>query len=89
MHDMKVQMVMGAEEARVIGVALQLLIDQVSKDIEDNEDDTEQSRKAFMAMLSTKFVAEGMHANIWKMLDMATGIMEHAEDDEEFTNGQH
>lgn len=86
---MKVQMVMGAEEARVIGVALQLLIEQVSEDIEDNADETEQDRNAFMAMISTKFVAEGMSSNIWTMLEMANGISHHADDDEEYTNGQH
>jgi hypothetical protein len=71
---------MGVDEARVMAVALGLLIDRTKEDLENGTDDSEQSRDNFFTILSTQLVAEGMHSSLWQMIGM-TAKMGMEEDD--------
>lgn len=64
-----VHMVMGVEEANVIGVALQLLSAKIGSDIERWEDKGEKAQNEFMAMLSVKFATENMISSIEGLLE--------------------
>jgi hypothetical protein len=67
----QVQLVMGAQEASVIGTALGALLGSLNEGIEDHEDTDESTQNEFMAMLSVKMCAEHMFTSIWSMLGMS------------------
>jgi hypothetical protein len=72
-----VHMVMGVEEANVIGLALNLLNAKIEFDLDRWEDKDEKDRKEFMSMLSLKFTTEHMQEGIAEMFD---GGMEYDND---------
>jgi hypothetical protein len=78
---------MGVDEARVMAVALGLLIDRTKKDLENDTDDSEQSRDNFFTILSTQLVAKGMHSSLWNMIEMTADMGKNDEDGD--TSGQH
>lgn len=62
-------MVMGVEEANVIGTALGLLNAKIEFDLERWTDDSSEDRDEFMAMLSVKFTTENMLTSIQGLLE--------------------
>ena len=68
MEQHTVHMVMGKQEAAVIGTALGFLVSHVSMDIEKWENKSEKDLDEFLSALSVKFVAEGMFDSIMDML---------------------
>jgi hypothetical protein len=64
-----VHMVMGVEEANVIGTALGLLNAKIEFDLERWTDDSSEDRDEFMAMLSVKFTTENMLTSIEGLLE--------------------
>lgn len=64
-----VHMVMGVEEANVIGAALGLLNAKIEFDLERWTDDSSEDRDEFMAMLSVKFTTENMLTSIQGLLE--------------------
>lgn len=69
-----VHMVMGVEEANVIGVALNLLNAKIEFDLERFEEKSAEDQDEFMSMLSVKFTTENMLSSIQ---DLLTGGGEH------------
>jgi hypothetical protein len=76
-----VHMVMGVEEANVIGVALNLLNAKIEFDLERFEDKSADDQDEFMAMLSVKFTTENMLSSIQDLL--TNGEIEMGGDDHE------
>lgn len=74
----QVHMVMGREEARLIGTALGLMLSMLEVDIQEWEDGGEQSQNEFMAMLSMKFSATNMFSGIWNLLGIPEPVIEGA-----------
>lgn len=64
-----VHMVMGVEEANVIGLALNLLNAKIEFDLERWEDESDNDRKEFLSMLSLKFTTENMRESIAELLN--------------------
>lgn len=65
-----VHMVMGQQEATVIGAALALFLAKVEFDLERWQDTSESDQNEFMAMLSIKFCAEHMFQNLSELLEV-------------------
>lgn len=68
MEQHTVHMVMGQQEAAVIGTALGFLVAQVSVDIENWENKNEKDLDELFSALSVKFIAEGMFDSIMDLL---------------------
>jgi len=64
----QVHMVMGTQEAKVIGTALEMLLTVIDHDIEKWKDTSTDKRNEFMSMLSVKFSAEQIHDSIAELL---------------------
>jgi hypothetical protein len=83
----QVHMVMGKDEARIIGTALGLMLTMIEGDIQDWQDKGEQSQNEFMAMLSMKFSAADMFSGIWNLLGVPEedieGVLMGLEEDDE------
>lgn len=62
--------VMGRDEVGVIGTALGMLLSKVNLDLSVHEEQTEQDRAEYLAMLSVKLCAENMFTSIWSLLGM-------------------
>jgi len=63
-----IHMVMGLDEATLIGHALKLLDAKIEFDLEQWEDESEDDRKDFLSMLSLKFTTQGMRESISELL---------------------
>lgn len=74
----QVHMVMGREEARLIGTALGLMLSMLEADIQEWDDEGEQAQNEFMAMLSMKFSATNMFSGIWNLLGIPEPVIEGA-----------
>lgn len=75
-----VHMVMGVEEANVIGLALNLLNAKIEFDLERWEDESEKDKQEFMSMLSLKFTTENMRESIAELLSDG-GDEDYGDDD--------
>lgn len=75
-----VHMVMGVEEANVIGLALNLLDAKIEFDLERWEDENEKDRQEFLSMLSLKFTTESMKESIAELLN-DEGDEDYGDDD--------
>ena len=75
-----VHMVMGVEEANVIGLALNLLNAKIEFDLERWEDESDNDRKEFLSMLSLKFTTENMRESIAELLN-DEGDEDYGDDD--------
>jgi hypothetical protein len=62
--------VIGRDEVGVIGTALGMLLSKVNLDLSVHEEQTEQDRAEYLAMLSVKLCAENMFTSIWSLLGM-------------------
>jgi hypothetical protein len=71
-------MVMGRDEARLIGTALGLMLTMIEQDIDEWQDKGEQEQNEFMAMLSMKFSAANMFSGIWGLLGIPEDQIESA-----------
>lgn len=74
-----VHMVMGVDEVNVINLALGLLNAKIEFDLERWEDNDENDRDEFLAMLSLKFTTENMRDGIAELFD--DGGMENDDTD--------
>lgn len=72
----QVHMVMGREEAKLIGTALGVMLSHVDHDISRWKDKGEQSQNEFMSMLSVKFAATNMFSSIWTLLGIPVDAVE-------------
>jgi hypothetical protein len=63
-----VHMVMGEQEANVVGAALALFLAKMEFDLDCWKDTSEDDQNEFMAMLSVKFCAEHMYQNLSGLL---------------------
>jgi hypothetical protein len=68
MEQNAVHMVMGAQEAAVMGTALGVLLANVEKDIAEWKDEDETSRDELLVTLSVKFAVEDMFSKIMSLL---------------------
>jgi hypothetical protein len=68
MEQNAVHMVMGTQEAAVMGTALGVLLANVEKDIAEWKDEDETSRDELLVALSVKFAVEDMFSKIMSLL---------------------
>lgn len=68
MNEESVHIIMGTQEAAVIGTALGLMVEMLKEDIEAWEDKNEETREQFFAMLSIKLTTEKMFTSIKELL---------------------
>lgn len=70
MHDSpQLHIVMGMEEATLIGTAVGMLIAHIDNDIHNAEASTD-NQDELMAMLSTKLTASNIFMSLWENLGM-------------------
>lgn len=65
--DAAVHIVMGREEAQVIGTALEYMLSGMDEAMKEWPDRSESDRNEFMGMLSMKLCAEGMYESLVRL----------------------
>lgn len=77
MSDEKVvHMVMGPQEAMIIGTAVGILIGDIADDLEQWEDGDEQAQSDLFALISAKFMATNIFTSVFQMLGAPAEVVE-------------